>query len=302
MTEVDQTIELMGSSGREEIHIVRSGSGPQRFLVWHGFDSVNRLFPWSFLRKAGELIRVGLPGHGPVERQSWRHYAGWNSDHFIEIAVAICKRFFVDAPLTLVGHSAGAHVALGAASRVPDVVGRLILISPWLWSPLGALTRRLSGTSIWPLLGTLAIAPKVWKKRRSIHSFLHGIRSLIGDRESFYSNPNTPRYVSDGLEDYRRTAIGALVSAARAFAVCDLRPTLMAADLSVPTLIVHGEEDPVSPVAQSEWLARQLTNATLIKLPGVGHVAYGERETEFARIVTSWLASQRPCGLTSASS
>lgn len=296
MTEIDQTIELMSSSGREEIHIVRSGRGPQRFLVWHGFDSVNRFFPWSFLRKTGELFRVGLPGHGPVERRSWRHYAAWSADHFIEIAAAICKRFFAGAPLTLVGHSAGAHLALGAASRVPGIVGRLILISPWLWSPLGAVTRRLSGTPLWPILGTLAIAPKIRKKRRSIRSFLRGMRSLIGDRESFYSNPNTPRYVSDGLEDYRRTAMRALVSAARVFAVCDLRPTLRAADLLVPTLIVHGEKDPVAPVAQSEWLARQLTKATLIKLPGVGHVAYGERETEFARIVTSWLGSQGPCG------
>jgi pimeloyl-ACP methyl ester carboxylesterase len=287
--ESSQTVELTTPLGREEIHVVRSGSGAQRYLVWHGFDSVNRLFPWSFLSKSGELFRIGLPGHGPVKRRSWRHYMAWTPEHFIEIAVAVCERFFTGSPLTLVGHSAGAHLAAGAACRVPGIIGRLILINPWLWSPFGASTQRLSRTALWPLVGMLAIAPNIWRKRRSTRSFLEGIRSLIGDRESFYSNPNTPKYVSDGLKDYRCTAIRALVGAARVFAACDLRPTINTARLLMPTLVVHGEKDPVSPVAQSEWLAQQLSGVTLIKLLGVGHVAYGEREAKFAGIVTSWL-------------
>src|SRR5689334_20609977 len=117
--ETEQTIEVQTHLGTEEIHILHSGSGPRRFLVWHPFDSVNRFYPWRYLEKYGELIRVGLPGHGPIARKSWSHYRKWTPEHLIEIGTSVCKRYFSGTPLTLVGHSTGAHVALGAAMRLP---------------------------------------------------------------------------------------------------------------------------------------------------------------------------------------
>ena len=41
--------------------------------------------------------------------------------------------------------------------------------------------------------------------------------------------------------------------------------------LRVPTLVVHGAEDPMLPVGHGEALAAAIPGATLLRLPGVGH-------------------------------
>lgn len=60
----------------------------------------------------------------------------------------------------------------------------------------------------------------------------------------------------------------------------------------VPALIVHGSSDPVSPIAQSEWLMRNMPNAVMANLRGVGHIGHGEREDECIGLVTRWLSSR----------
>jgi pimeloyl-ACP methyl ester carboxylesterase len=262
-------------------------------LIWHGFDSVNRLFHWKYIQKYGEVIRIGLPGHGPVKQKSWSHYRQWTEEHLIEVGVSVCKRYFSGTPLTLVGHSTGAHIALGAAMRLPQMISALVLVNPLLWSPVNGFVRFLAKSWLWRLVGTSALAPGIRRKRRSIGSFLEGIRPIIGDHDSFYGNPNTPSYTAAGHEDYKSSSIKALVNVARICATFDLRPALAAARLNVPALLIHGENDPISPVCQSEWAARHLLRATLVKLPGVGHISYGEREHQFAEIVTDWLDQRR---------
>lgn len=42
--------------------------------------------------------------------------------------------------------------------------------------------------------------------------------------------------------------------------------------LRTPTLIVHGEEDPLLPIAHAEKLAELVPDSTLLRLQGVGHV------------------------------
>lgn len=41
--------------------------------------------------------------------------------------------------------------------------------------------------------------------------------------------------------------------------------------IAVPTLVVHGEEDPMLPIGHGEALAAAIPGATLLRLPGVGH-------------------------------
>src|SRR6266566_3701347 len=102
----DSVVNIETPLGKEPVHVVRSGSGTQRFLVWHGFRSVNRFYPWSYLENLGELIRVGLPGHGPVPQRTWRDYRRWNAEHFVDIALGVLRKFHDGGPLVVVGHSA----------------------------------------------------------------------------------------------------------------------------------------------------------------------------------------------------
>ena len=42
-------------------------------------------------------------------------------------------------------------------------------------------------------------------------------------------------------------------------------------EIRVPTLVVHGEEDPLFPLPLAEAMAAEIPGATLLVEPGVGH-------------------------------
>ncbi|MEC4016447.1 alpha/beta fold hydrolase [Streptomyces sp. H27-D2] len=48
-----------------------------------------------------------------------------------------------------------------------------------------------------------------------------------------------------------------------------IRPRL--SEVTAPTLVIHGTEDPVFPYGHAEALAAEITDARLLPLPGVGH-------------------------------
>ncbi|GAA4074534.1 alpha/beta hydrolase [Actinomadura miaoliensis] len=57
------------------------------------------------------------------------------------------------------------------------------------------------------------------------------------------------------------------------FAALDSRPRWRErlGEIGVPTVVVHGEDDPFFPIGNGEALAREIRGAELIRLPGTGH-------------------------------
>ncbi len=273
----------------EQVHVVQFGAGDRNFVVWHSYDSVNRFYEWRSLKMCGQVTLVGLPGHGPVQGINPEYDNRWPANHFIDVGVEVVKKLSLGTSLTLVGHSTGAQVALGVASRLPDIVDGLVLINPLVWLPVNKISRWMINSSFWPLVGSIVLRRQYHLKRRSIESYLEGIRSIVGDRESFYGNPRILGYVKGGHEDYKQTSLKTLVNTVRVLAQSDLRLLLSDRQLITPALIVHGEVDPVCPVSQARWLHRHLPNAKLVVLPGVGHIGYGEREEEFEEVLLSWI-------------
>ena len=66
-------------------------------------------------------------------------------------------------------------------------------------------------------------------------------------------------------------------------------PALLAAAVKVPVLLIHGEEDSVTPASQSERMKKALDKAgrtvEFIRLPQVGHSGW-RKKTE-RRVLTS---------------
>jgi pimeloyl-ACP methyl ester carboxylesterase len=62
------------------------------------------------------------------------------------------------------------------------------------------------------------------------------------------------------------------------------------ATLSVPALVVVGEEDAIVPLADAAALANALPQGRLRSIPGAGHLAPLERPEAFAAVVSAFLA------------
>lgn len=66
--------------------------------------------------------------------------------------------------------------------------------------------------------------------------------------------------------------------------------TPLLAAVSVPALVVVGEEDGITPVGEARAIAAALPEATLAVLPRAGHLSNLEASDAFAAALTPWLA------------
>jgi pimeloyl-ACP methyl ester carboxylesterase len=71
----------------------------------------------------------------------------------------------------------------------------------------------------------------------------------------------------------------------------DLRPLLPA--LRVPTLVLHGEEDRINPVAGGRYLADHIPGAQFYVFKGRGHNPINTAITEFTQVVRNFIRTGR---------
>ncbi len=65
-------------------------------------------------------------------------------------------------------------------------------------------------------------------------------------------------------------------------------------DKRIPTMLLVGEEDVLTPAKTMELMARRIPHARFVKVPGGGHSVYFERPDEFNRIVLEFLRGAIP--------
>lgn len=69
----------------------------------------------------------------------------------------------------------------------------------------------------------------------------------------------------------------------------DSTPTLET--ISVPTLVVRGEEDVLTPMSESELMQRSIPGSRLARIPGAGHLSNFEASAVFNRLLSEFLTA-----------
>jgi proline iminopeptidase len=206
------------------------------------------------------------------------------------------RRHFGLARVTLIAHSYGPLLAATYALAHPSSVRRMVFFGPVpprrgdFWTRLGktmasrldstqqadlaAANRRLADSSadarqacrdLW----AIALRPRLAEPDRTLPL----IRSDL-----CASDPAGIRY---GLTVTNRVVMAS-------YGDWDLRSRLRG--LSVPVLVVHGEQDAIPMDLVEEWTT-SLPHAQLLRVPGAGHFAYVEQPTIVWPAVERFLAS-----------
>ncbi len=247
------------------------GSGPDLALIpgW-GLGSAAWRPLLAPLARHCRVHLVELPGYGgtpPV------------ATGFGETARALLAA--LPAGITLCGWSLGGLLALRAAADAPERVGRLILV--------GA-TPSFAQRTDWPtaqpatLLDQFAAAVRedpAGTLQRFIALLNQGdarARPLTRAQQAVAAAapPPAPATLASGLAWLRDVDLRAL-----------------AATLAAPTLLIHGERDPLMPLAAARWLADALPEARLEIFAGAAHAPFLADPECFSGLVTEFCGGTR---------
>lgn len=259
--------------------VVEAGSGPCLLLL-HGTGasahSWRGIIP--LLATQYRVIAPDLPGHAFTRG---RPPGGLSLGGIVQALEELLATLSVQ-PALLVGHSAGAAIALEHArlgSGVP-VIG----FSPALL-PFPGLAARLF-PALAKLLFVNPFAPRIFAR----------MARVPGETERFLVRSTGSRIDAEGLRCYNALLgnAGHCEGALGMMASWDL--TGFAAGLprvGNPVMLVHGAADPAIPLAAVQRAAEMLPRCQLEIADGLGHLAHEEIPEMAARHIVSFAAAHR---------
>jgi 3-oxoadipate enol-lactonase / 4-carboxymuconolactone decarboxylase len=121
----------------------------------------------------------------------------------------------------------------------------------------------------------------------------HGMQAIVEDTmERWFTEgfrQNNPQRVAETKAMFLRSHVQGYANCCAAIRDADFREQLQ--NNTVETLVITGDEDPVTNVEQAEFLAKNIPNATLKLLPA-RHLASTELPKEYAAILIDFLVGK----------
>lgn len=277
------TLAFPGTDGID-IHYRRGGEGEPAFVLLHGF--AGSLFTWDTVFEQfaarGRALAYDRPPFGLSERLvigDWTEANPYSPDAAVAQLFALLDQQGIEQAI-LVGNSAGGTLALRAALAQPERVAGLILVSPAILAGGGApafvqpLLRSPQLERLGPLIARAFLTQGGALENRAYY-----------DAAAVTEEQRAKSRLGLQVENWDR-ALWAFTAASQA---SNLSDTL--AEITVPVLVVTGENDLVVPASQSVALAETLPNAKGVVIPACGHLAQEECPAAFMSAVEAWLES-----------
>lgn len=257
-------------SGQGEVVILLPGLG-------HDHTYYAKTVP--LLADCGRIVTVDPRGLG----QSGASSSGYSVEAWADDVVQLIAHLGV-AHAHLVGSSLGACVAMQAALDAPARVASLTLVAGFseLDSALEMNFRlRLKMMAEMGLGDALAMHISLWTLGRSFLDTAEG--QAAKDRLFAAVRRNSP-------ERYQ-TFINTILRFGRCEPDQAGQPKLTArlGEIGVPTRVIVGEEDILTPVSGSRRMAERIPGAEFCVVPACGHITFTEKPRETAALIAEFL-------------
>ncbi|MDO6416204.1 alpha/beta fold hydrolase [Sphingomonas sp. BIUV-7] len=218
------------------------------------------------------VIALDLPGHGFT---SGRPPSGLSMAAMARAVSALLKAFRVD-PAVIVGHSAGAAIAIRMALDGYATPRAIVGLDAALM-PFPGLAATLFPT-LARLLFVNPFAPHIFAR----------IARTNGETARFLARSTGSRIDPAGV-GYYETLLGNSAHCAGALAMmADWDLPALKRDLprlNTPLLLIHGDADAAIPLSNAREAVTLIDGARLVALPGLGHLAHEEKPDEIAAII-----------------
>ncbi len=259
------------------IFVEDQGSGMPLLLI-HGFPL--NLEMWrpqiDEISTIARVIALDLRGHG----QSPPTAGPYTMDLLADDCAGVLEALKVEQRVAVCGLSMGGYISFALLRRHSDMIGGLIL----------AATRASADSD-----------EGKTNRDKSIHEVeKYGTQSVIEAMLPILMAPQTynkhPELVSQVSAIMEATSPLGMISALQAMKTRpDSTPTL--AQIEVPTLIIHGAEDQIIPLSESQAMHTAIPNSQLEIIPDAGHLPNLEQSQQFNKIIKSFLSSLNKQGI-----
>ena len=236
------------------LHVEQHGQGPDLVLL-HGWALHGGMWgPWlDELALNARLHLVDLPGHG---------HSPWSADlrGLPDLARTVARH--VPKGASLLGWSLGGMIALELARQEPGLAGALVLV---------ATTPKFVAADDWQHGMQGAVLDEFARglatdHRGTVQNFL--ALQTRGDERS----AETLRMLRRKLEAHGPPDPRALVAGLEILRTADLRDALPS--ISLPTLVIAGDHDRLTPAGAGRALATALPQARYREIPHSGHAPF----------------------------
>ena len=248
-----------------------AGSGPPLVLV-HAYPQCREMWKPQ-LAGLADVARVIAPdvfGFGGTPLPD----AGWSVDTMADALAAFLPAAGVSGPVVLGGLSMGGYVALAFARRHPDKLRGLILADTKA-EPDNADAKAARDKAIEFARANTAAAVFEQMLPKALGETTRGSRpEVVAEAKRIASAQSV-----DGIA----AALAALRDRP------DATPGL--AKIAVPTLVIVGAEDAITPPDVAKSMAAAIPNARLEEIPAAGHLSDLEAPDAFNAAVRAFLAT-----------
>jgi pimeloyl-ACP methyl ester carboxylesterase len=252
---VELCIETFGDPSSPAVLLIAGGASP---MDWWEDELCERL-------AAGQRFVIRYDHRDTGQSVSYEPGAPeYDGADLVADAVGILDALEIERA-HLVGLSAGGGIAQQAALVYPERVASLTLIAT---SPAVGGGRDLPGPSDeLRVLFANPPPPPDWADREAVVDYI--VEDLRAYEGRFPLEEERVRPLAGRIFD-RTSNIESTYTNHFAIGEGDpVRGTL--GDIAAPTLVIHGTEDPLFPLAHGEALAREIPRARLLPLEGMGH-------------------------------
>jgi len=238
-----------------EVNYKIAGKGPA-ILILHGWgrgsDSYIQVME-DIAKKGYQVVVPDLPGFGESQAPT----SAWGVDEYVAFTRMFSERLNLET-IVLLGHSFGGQIALKFALKHPEVLQGLILYAAAVIRRPPSLRAQVIGMfakggntvlSVWPLSFLQPFAKKLLYK-------------ILGNTDYLYEKGIMKQVREKVLRE-------------------DLSPYL--SKVQIPTFILWGENDIITPLEDARMIHRAIPGASLVVVPGADHRIHHDKPDEVSK-------------------
>jgi pimeloyl-ACP methyl ester carboxylesterase len=273
--------EIAQNSAESKItlHYLKKGSGAQTVVLLHGFGAST--FSWrpvyDKLAEDFTVIAYDRPAFGLTERPTTWEKDDWadGSPYSLASQVVLLQGLLDELGVEqaiLVGHSAGAPVAVSFALAHPERVQALVLEAPAIiGGGVPSFVKALTALPQLRRLGPLLVRNIAISGPDTIRQAWHDPSEIPAETLAGYQVPLQAEHWDVALWEFTlaRQANG-------------LEAQL--ANVTQPTWVIAGDDDRIVPTENSRLVSEKIPTAEWILVPACGHLPHEEKPSEFLQV------------------